>query len=125
MQTYPEDRRKACLAFLMEQAENGEDSAAEVFRRIGRNLGQISREINRLLSPETERRYLYGRFVKRPGCFSLIREGFSEVMPGLRLIAADDSLACTPLMRQLAASGDSTVAQFGQAIGAIYYGLLS
>ena len=37
-----------------------------------------------------------------------------------RLEAADEELSCTPLMRALSAHG-VTVAQFGQAIGAMYY----
>ena len=41
----------------------------------------------------------------------------------MRLTAADDGMANTPLMRRLAESGDVTVAQFGQAVGAIYYAL--
>ena len=36
--------------------------------------------------------------------------------------AADGSLANTPLMKQLADHPQYTVAQFGQAVGAIYYG---
>jgi len=42
-------------------------------------------------------------------------------MPKLILKAADDDMAVTPLMRQLAALEGVTVAQFAQAIGAIYY----
>mgnify|MGYP000585146777 CR=1 FL=1 len=38
----------------------------------------------------------------------------------LRLEAADEELTCTALMRQLPSHG-VTVAQFGQAIGAMYY----
>ena len=44
-------------------------------------------------------------------------------MPELRLVAADSGLACTGLMRQLAAMQRVTVAQFGQAVGAVFYGL--
>ena len=120
---FPADMRKACLEHLMQRAEEGDVRARSVFRQIGRDLGQISREICDLLHPATNKRYLYGRFVKRPGCFSLLREGFHEVMPQLELIAADEELAFSPLMRQLAASRETTVAQFGQAIGAIYFGL--
>ena len=42
----------------------------------------------------------------------------------LELIPADDTLACSPLMLQLAAREDATVAQFGQAVGAVYFGVL-
>ena len=119
----PEDMRKACLEHLMRCAEEGDAGAEEVFRQIGRNLGQISGEIEYLLHPQTHRRFLYGRFAKRPACFDLLREGFAEVQPELELIAADDGLACSPLMRQLSAKKEVTVAQFGQAVGAIYFGL--
>ena len=68
-------------------------------------------------------RFLFGRFVKHPRCFALICEGCAEVMPELRLVAADSGLACTGLMRQLAAMPGVTVAQFGQAVGAVFYGL--
>ena len=42
-------------------------------------------------------------------------------MPEVSLIAADDGLARSGLMRQLAAREDVTVAQFAQAVSAIYY----
>ncbi len=120
---YPDDLRKACLEHLMCLAEQNDKRAKEVFRRIGYALGQISRESVFFLQPRTDKRYLYGRFVKHAACFALLRDGFHEVMPALDLVAADDDLACSPLMRQLSLSRETTVAQFGQAVGAIYYGL--
>ena len=123
IRTSPEDMRKACLEHLMSRAGAGDPAAAEIFRQIGRHLGHISREIDFLLKPKTNRRYLYGRFVKHSACFALLQEGCREVMPELELIAADDSLAASPLMRQLAAMRVTTVAQFGQAVGSIYFGL--
>ena len=119
----PEDRRKPCLERLMRRAEAGDDDARAVFRQIGEHLGHISREIQILLAPETERRYLFGRFVRHPGCFRLLQEGCRAVMPELELVAADEELAASPLMRALAARGEGSVARFGQAVGAIYYGL--
>lgn len=112
--------RKDCLSHLMEQAASGSDAAQSVFRGIGSHIGQISREMAPLLLPRTDVRYLFGRFVKQPVCFRLMQEGCHQVLPSLRLEAADEELALSPLMRQLAAAG-ATVAQFGQAIGAIYY----
>ena len=44
-------------------------------------------------------------------------------MPGLELIAADENLAYSAMMRALTGIEGCTVAQFGQAIGSIYYGL--
>ena len=120
----PRDLRKPCLEHLMALAEEGKPEAEEIFRRIGRHLAQVNREMDFILHPETPVRYLYGRFVKRARCFALIREGCAEVMPGLHLIAADEDLACSPLMRQLAQRPGVTVAQFGQAVGAIYYAMM-
>ena len=116
----PEDMRKPCLAHLMEQAAEGNPAAQSVFRQIGRNVGQISREMRWLMQPRTDTRYLFGRFVKHPACFRLLQEGCREIVPDLRLEAADEDLMCTPLMRQLPEHG-VTVAQFGQAVGAMYY----
>lgn len=122
--TMAPEQRKPCLAYLMAQAAAGNEAAANVFRRIGRHIGQISREMALLLRPETDTRYLFGRFVKEPVCFDLLAEGCRETAPHIRLERADEDLAETPLTRQLAATG-STVAQFGQSIGAMYYAALA
>ncbi len=116
------DLRKPCLERLMRQAEEGEPAAEEIFRRIGVHLGQISREIDYLLSPETRERFLFGRFVRHARCFALIREGCARVTPQLRLIAADEGLSSSPLMRALSGGGEGMTARFGQAVGALYYG---
>lgn len=116
----PPEMRKPCLAYLMEQAAAGNGAAQSVFRQIGRGVGQISREMRYLMRPRTDVRYLFGRFVKHPACFRLLQQGCREIVPDLRLEAADEDLTCTPLMRQLPAH-NVTVAQFGQAIGAMYY----
>lgn len=81
----------------------------------------MTREMEYLLDTGTKSRYLFGRFVKESACFELIREGFKELLPDMELHAADDSLALTPLMEQLAGRGDVTVAQFAQAVSAIYF----
>ncbi len=125
LKSEPEDLRKPCLEHLMRQAEAGNGAAEEIFRRIGEHLGWISREIDWLLGPETRERCLFGRFVRHPRCFALLREGCARVMPELRLTAADEELAASPLMRQLAARGEGFVARFGQAVGAVCYGLVS
>ena len=118
----PHDMRKPCLEHIMALAEQGRGEAEEVFRQVGRNLAHVSGEMSFLLSPETDIRFLFGRFVKRRRCFELICEGFAECISGITLIAADNDLACTGLMRQLAGMDGVTVAQFGQAIGAVYFG---
>ena len=117
----PSSLRKPCLEHLMAQAEQGNAAAEEIFRRIGLHLAQVNREMLLILRPGTATRYLYGRFVKRPRCFALIREGCAAALPELRLVAADENLACSPLMRQLARREGVTVAQFGQAVGSITY----
>ena len=114
--TIPGDLRKPCLEHLMDQAQAGDPDARWVFRQVGVHLGQISRELDWLMAPGTQVRYLFGRFVKSPVCFRLMAEGCRSVLPRLRLEAADEDLACTPLMRDLAGQ-DVTVAQFGQAVG--------
>jgi hypothetical protein len=60
--------------------------------------------------------------VKNPRCFSLIEKGFNNVIPEVTLFVADDTLANTPLMQQLKEDEMYTVAQFAQAVGAIYFG---
>ena len=124
VRTAPEDLRKPALAHLMALAEGGAPEAEEIFRRIGRNLSAAAREMDWIFGKTPPIRFLFGRFVKSPRCFALLREGFDGAGTGLRLEAADEELANTPLMRQLAAREDVTVAQFGQAVGAVYFAML-
>lgn len=121
--TEPDDLRKPCLEHLMQKATAGDTVAEEIFRQIGRNLAEVSRELNHLLHPETDIRFLFGRFVKSEHCFALLREGFAEGMPQIHLENGGEDLANTPLMRQLAQRPDVTVAQFAQAVGALYFAL--
>lgn len=120
IRTSPADLRKPCLEHLMKEAENGDPDAEWVFTRIGESFGRISREAVTFLSPEPDTRFIFGRFAKYPGAFRCIRNGFEAVLPEVKLIPADDSMAYSPLMLDLAARKEITVAQFGQAIGAIY-----
>ena len=123
--TSPEDRRKEALEFFMDKAaQAGQEACREIFREIGEALAVVWRETDFILRPEAEERSLFGRLVKLPECFRLIQEGAARREPGLRLLAADSSLANTPLMRQLAGHPKYTVAQFAQAVGAIYYACL-
>ena len=119
----PQDLRKPCLEHLMRCAEEGDAEAACIFRDIGENLSVVACEMDYLLHPAARERFLFGRFIKRPGVFALLDEGFRRGIDGVRLIPSDENLANTPLMRSLAQSPDATVAQFGQAIGAIYFAL--
>lgn len=120
--TEPEDKRKALLEHLMAQADAGDKNAEEVFIRIGRALGEITNEAEALLRTGMDTRYVFGRFVKRARVFALIAKGFSDSCPEMRLIAADSALTKSPLMCALAAVPAVTVAQFGQAVGSVYYG---
>lgn len=122
--TQPEDRRKECLEFFMERAAAGQPECGEIFRTVGEYLAVTWRETRMILCPEAEDRTLFGRLVKLPACFRLIREGAARREPSLRQYAAGSDLANTPLMRELAARPGYTVAQFAQAVGAVYYGCL-
>ena len=118
------DMRKPCLAHLMEMAGQGNYAAKRVFYDIGTHLGQVCREMDWLLRPAVRTRTLFGRFVMEPACFGLIREGCADLAPGVALEAADEDMAASPLMEALARRSDATTAQFGQAVGAIYFGMM-
>lgn len=122
--TSPRDMRKSCLEFFMSKAAEGDRACAGIFREIGEYMAVTWQETDYILEPEAKARTLFGRLVKDPACFALIQKGGSARAPELRQYAADGSLANTPLMRQLEARPDYTVAQFAQAVGAIYYGCL-
>lgn len=115
------DMRKPCLASLIAAAREGDQAVLDAFRQIGRNLGQLYRQMQWLLRPKTDTRFLFGRFVMEPACFACIRAGCAETAPWIRLEAVDRSMAHSPLMQELAAWPGVTVAQFGQAVGAIYF----
>jgi hypothetical protein len=120
---HPVDQRKPYLAFLMEAAVD-QPAIAEVFRRIGEYMAVVYRETEHLLETGLEQRFLFGRFVKAAHCFDLMQEGAARREPALEFVAADSEMAYTPLMKELDADPAYTVAQFGQAIGAIYFGNL-
>jgi hypothetical protein len=116
----PHDMRKPLLEYIMVLADNGQPQAEQVFREIGKFLASVWRETEFILNPLAKRRILFGRFVKRQNCFKLMQEGAKEMF-GVVLDAGDDSIAFTPLMLDLKADPDYTVAQFGQAVGAAYF----
>lgn len=123
--TTPQDMRKAYLEFLMGKASQGEPVCQEIFRQVGQFLAVTWEETSYILEPEARDRTLFGRLVKHPACFQLICEGAEQRTPELKQYAADGSLANTKLMQQLEAHPDYTVAQFAQAVGAIYFGCLN
>lgn len=122
--TAPKDMRKAYLEFLMDKAAKGDPLCQQIFREIGRYLSVTWEETSYILEPDARERTLFGRLVKHPACFRLICEGAASRTPELVQYAADGSLANTKLMQQLEAHPDYTVAQFAQAVGAIYFGCL-
>ena len=121
--TAPRDLRKPCLEHLMDAATRGDPQAEEIFRGIGENLSVVTREMNWIFGDTPSRRILFGRFVKSRRCFELICEGFDKGNTGVGLLTADEEMANTSLMKQLAQTPGVTVAQFAQAIGSIYYAL--
>jgi hypothetical protein len=120
--TEPVDLRKAFLEHMMTLPEREKDATnRRIWREIGESLAVTLLETRRILEPGTEERFLFGRLVKNRSCFELMVEGGRAIMPDLRLIVADSGLAFTPLMKQLEAHPEFSVAQFAQAIGAVYF----
>lgn len=120
----PKDMRKPLLEYLMDLCESKDPVIQEVFREIGRSAGITFCETEHLLAPRTKERVMYGRLVKKPHCFALLKEGASEIDKTLQISVADGQNAFTDLMLQLKAHPVYTVAQFAQAVGALYYGNL-
>ncbi len=116
----PVDMRKAFLAWLMETARVDERAAA-IFESIGEFLAIAWRETEHLLNTGLSNRFLFGRLVNVAECFKQIQMGAARRASELELIPADSDMAFTPLMKALDAMDEFTVAQFGQAIGAVYY----
>ncbi len=119
--TAPVDMRKPFLEYIMALAEEGDSVAQRIFREIGEALAVTCAEVEWILHPRVKERMLFGRLVKKPVCFALMREGAAP-HGWTGLTVADDNLAETSLMQALSRSKDYTIAQFAQAIGAIHYG---
>ncbi len=123
--TQPRDMRKPALEYFMKKAEEpGQETLAKIFREIGEYLAVTWEETDYILEPEAKDRSLFGRMVKSPACFELMCGGSAKREPKLRQYAADENLANTDLMRQLQEHPGYTVAQFAQAVGAIFFGCL-
>ncbi len=116
----PKDMRKALLEHLMVLADENDPAASRVFEKIGEYLSVTWAETEYILAPKAKDRVLFGRFVKRLGCFERMRSG-AATRAGGRMVAAGDDMAYTPLMLDLKADPTYTVAQFGQAVGAAYF----
>ena len=118
----PKDMRKPLLEHLTGLCKAGDPLMREVFLEIGRAAGITFCETEHILAPRTKERVLYGRLVKAPRCFELIKSGAAEIDKSFIISAADEQNAFTPLMLQLKAHPVYTVAQFAQSVGALYYG---
>ncbi|MCR5161494.1 MAG: hypothetical protein K6C06_06965 [Lachnospiraceae bacterium] len=117
----PVDMRKPALEFLSEKACSGESAfCREMFQKIGEYLAVTFEETDFILRSVPHRRFLLGRLVKRRECFELIREGARQRYPEVIPEAADEDMANSSLMRQLDELTDYSVAQFAQAVGAMY-----
>lgn len=117
----PKDMRKALLEHLMMLADGGHEPAQEIFREIGRYVAIVWGVTEDILAPMQKKRILFGRFVKRKRCFELMREGAQSIDPAMEILAADSDFANTYLMKELRDKSGYSVAQFGQAVGAVYF----
>jgi hypothetical protein len=120
--TEPVDQRKAFLEHMMKLPDREKDETnRRIWREIGEFLAVTLLETKRILEPGTDERFLFGRLVKNRTCFDLMAEGGCGIVPGLSLTVAGTGMANTPLMKELERHPEFTVAQFGQAIGAVYF----
>ena len=118
----PQDQRKPFLEYLMALPDrDGQASVNRIFREIGEFLAVATEECNQILQPAASPRILFGRMVKNPSCFRLMREGAQSFDPKITLGQAADDMAMSKLMRELKEDPRHTVAQFAQAVGAVHY----
>jgi len=120
--TEPVDQRKPFLEHMMRLPDREKDETnRRIWREIGEALAVTLLETKRILDPDTDERFLFGRLVKNRTCFDLLVEGGRSLKSDIRLIVAGAGMANTPLMKQLESHPGFTVAQFAQAIGAVYF----
>ena len=120
--TEPTDMRKPFLEFVMSLSEREKCPVCErIFREIGEYLAVIWIETEKIAASLMKERVLFGRLVKNSACFKLMQEGAKNIAPEMILSAANEEMANTPLMKQLKVHPDYSVAQFAQAVGAIYF----
>ena len=120
--TEPVDQRKPFLEHMMTlPGREGDETNRRIWREIGESLAVTLLETTRILEPGTDERFLFGRLVKNASCFELLVEGARAVKSDISLVVAGTGMANTSLMRQLEAHPEHSVAQFAQAIGAVYF----
>ncbi|MCX7026802.1 MAG: hypothetical protein NT061_04770 [Spirochaetes bacterium] len=120
--TEPVDQRKPFLEHMMKLPDREKD---ETNRRIWHDIGEFLAvtllETKRILDPGTDERFLFGRLVKNQTCFDLMVEGGRGIKSDILLTVAGTGMANTALMKELEGHPELTVAQFAQAIGAVYF----
>jgi hypothetical protein len=123
--TEPVDMRKAFMGYMMQllDRENNQ-TASKIFSEIGLFLAITWLETERLLQPEAKSRQLFGGLLTNKKCYELIQQGARTLKKDLHFNIANETMANTPLMRQLENHPDYTVGQFALAVGAVYYGNL-
>ncbi|NQT59858.1 MAG: hypothetical protein HQ557_12820 [Bacteroidetes bacterium] len=120
--TEPEDMRKTFLEHMMALPERENDEVNDrIWKELGEFLAITWLETKKILDPDVNSRVLFGRLVKRKRCFDLMVEGARSIKKDIIFEIADSGLANTKLMKELEADPDFTVAQFAQAIGAVYF----
>jgi len=120
--TEPVDQRKPFLEHMMALPDRERDETnRKIWREVGVSLAVTNLETRRILDPGSDKRFLFGRLVKNSVCFDLLLDGARSVDPGTNLVVAGSGTANTSLMKQLEGHPDLTVAQFAQAIGAVYF----
>ena len=120
--TEPKDMRKPFLEHMMSLPDRENDEVnSRIWKEIGEFLAVTWIETEKILKPLVDSRVLFGRLVKVKKCFELMQEGASALVPKISFDIADSTLANTPLMKQLEADPHFTVAQFAQAVGAVYF----
>ncbi|MCP4297767.1 MAG: hypothetical protein GY786_19390, partial [Proteobacteria bacterium] len=120
--TEPKDMRKPFLEHMMGLPEREEDDVNnKIWMDIGEFLAVTWEESKKILNPAAESRVLFGRLVKRKRCYDLMCKGAKRIRSDIQFEVADSTLANTPLMKQLEADPHFTVAQFAQAVGAVYF----
>lgn len=121
--TEPKDQRKPFLEHMMALPERENDEVnALIWKDIGEFLAVTWLETEKIINPGTPSRVLFGRLVKNRRCFELIIAGAKAIKQNIVLEVADAGMANTPLMKQLESHPEYTVAQFAQAVGAVYFG---
>ncbi|MEI6387578.1 MAG: hypothetical protein WCQ50_13150, partial [Spirochaetota bacterium] len=120
--TEPVDRRKPFLEHMMALIDReGDETNRRIWRELGESLAVTFLETTRILEPGPEERFLFGRLVKNRRCFDLMVEGAQGLKADIRLVVAGTGMANSSLMKQLDGHPQYSLAQFAQAIGAVYF----